>query len=174
VGEYFTQIGKCIKCDSSQGFSLTAMKEPGDCVPCPSDKAECSGGTDIGPKAGYWRPSNTSSNFLRCPNPDVCLGWVDPTWNPLGECATGYSGVLCAECESGYSLTGLAKCAKCPEMTGNLVKLIGMMILVICLFSFMVRSTLIGAAQPKNNTSVYMKILMNHFQLILLVSSFNF
>jgi len=38
----------------------------------------------------------------------------------------------------------------------------------------MVRSTLAGATQQKNNTSIYMKILMNHFQLILLVSSFNF
>jgi hypothetical protein len=74
----------------------------------------------------------------------------------------------------GYSLTGLAKCGKCPDLTSNVVKLAGMVILVGALFVFMVRSTLIGATQKKNNTSIYMKILMNHFQLILLVSSFNF
>ena len=59
-------------------------------------------------------------------------------------------------------------------MSSNLAKLILMTLLIIALFAFMVRSTLNSAAQPKNLTSIYMKILMNHFQLILLVSSFNF
>jgi hypothetical protein len=38
-----------------------------------------------------------------------------------------------------------------------------MVIGIIGVFAFMVRSTLLGASQPKNNTSIYMKILMNHF-----------
>ena len=59
-------------------------------------------------------------------------------------------------------------------MTSNVVKLVLMLILIVCLFALMVRSTLNSASQPKNLTSIYMKILMNHFQLILLVSSFNF
>jgi hypothetical protein len=54
-------------------------------------------------------------------------------------------GVLCAECKPGYSLTGLAKCGKCPDLTSNVVKLVGMVILVAALFVFMVRSTLAGA-----------------------------
>ncbi len=161
VGEYFNQVGKCIWCES--GFSLTAMKEPGDCKPCDVEKASCTGGNDIGPKPGFWRPSNTSSNFMRCPNPDVCLGWIAPTWNPMGQCTEGYGGVLCAECAPGYSLTGTAKCAKCPEMGSNIAKLAIMTLLLIGMFSFMVRSTLNSASQPKNLTSIYMKILMNHF-----------
>lgn len=63
----------------------------------------------------------------------------------------------------GYSLTGLAKCGRCPELVSNVVKLVGVMLLVIVLFVFMVRSTLASATQAKNNTSIYMKILMNHF-----------
>ena len=121
------------------------------------------GGSVIGPLAGYWRPTNTSDNFLRCPNPGACLGWVAPDWNPIGACAEGYTGVLCAECQTGYSLTGTAKCGACPEPTSNIVKLVFMVIALIGVFAFMVRSTLLGAAQPKNNTSIYMKILMNHF-----------
>lgn len=74
----------------------------------------------------------------------------------------------------GYSLTGLAKCGKCPDLISNVVKLVGVMLLVVVLFVLMVRSTIAGATQAKNNTSIYMKILMNHFQLVLLVSSFNF
>jgi len=63
----------------------------------------------------------------------------------------------------GYSLTGVAKCGKCPDLTSNVVKMVGIVILVVCLFVFMVRSTIAGATQQKNNTSIYMKILMNHF-----------
>jgi hypothetical protein len=39
VGEYFTQVGKCIYCDETMGYSLIQMKEPGDCIPCPADRA---------------------------------------------------------------------------------------------------------------------------------------
>ena len=38
----------------------------------------------------------------------------------------------------------------------------------------MIRSTLAGAKELKNVTSIYMKILMNHIQLILLTASFDF
>ena len=45
------------------------------------------------------------------------------------------------------------------------------MIVGICI---MIRSTLNGALQRKNIQSVYIKILMNHLQLILLTASFDF
>lgn len=38
----------------------------------------------------------------------------------------------------------------------------------------MIRSTLAGALQRKNIQSVYIKILMNHLQLIYLTASFDF
>jgi len=38
----------------------------------------------------------------------------------------------------------------------------------------MVRSTLSGALQRKNIQSVYIKILMNHLQLIVLTATFDF
>lgn len=122
------------------------MTSPGDCLKCPSDKASCSGGNVVGPVSGYWRSSNATSNFLPCPNPAVCLGWVAPDWNPIGACAEGYLGVLCAQCDVGYSLSGVAKCGLCPEMTSNVIKLVGMMLLLVALFSFMVRSTILGAS----------------------------
>jgi len=65
------------------------MTSPGDCTPCPVDRADCEGGPNIGPLPGYWRSANTSSNFIRCPNPSACLGWVAPDWNPLGACSEG-------------------------------------------------------------------------------------
>ena len=39
---------------------------------------------------------------------------------------------------------------------------------------YLVRSTLQGALQKQNYTSIYLKILMNHLQLIFLTTSFNF
>ena len=38
----------------------------------------------------------------------------------------------------------------------------------------MIRSTLNGAKEEKNVTSIYLKILVNHLQLISLTQSFNF
>jgi len=71
-GEKFTTLGKCIWCDASMGYSLVNMTEPGDCRACPNDKALCTGGYNIGPDPGYWRSSEYSTNFLRCPNPKAC------------------------------------------------------------------------------------------------------
>ena len=44
----------------------------------------------------------------------------------------------------------------------------------IIIVVIIIKSTLEGALVRKNLQSVYMKILMNHFQLILLTSSFDF
>ncbi len=81
LGEQFTAAGRCKMCDS-KGFALTVQKAPGICKECPTDRAKCLGGANIGPLPGYWRKSNSSDNFIRCPNPDVCLGWVAPKWDP--------------------------------------------------------------------------------------------
>ena len=48
------------------------------------------------------------------------------------------------------------------------------MIAVIVALVFIIRSTLQGAKAKNNVTSIYIKIIMNHFQLILLTASFDF
>ena len=48
------------------------------------------------------------------------------------------------------------------------------MVAFIAIVVFMVRSTLNGADQKRNLTSVFQKILLNHIQLIMLTSSFDF
>jgi len=60
------------------------MKEPGECKDCPSDEALCFGGSNIGPKPGYWRKSNKTEKFIKCPNPSACLGILPPDYNPSG------------------------------------------------------------------------------------------
>jgi len=39
---------------------------------------------------------------------------------------------------------------------------------------FIIRATLAGARQRNNVTSIFLKIMMNHMQLIVLSASFNF
>ena len=48
------------------------------------------------------------------------------------------------------------------------------MLLAIALVAFMIKSTFSGAKDKNNVTSIYIKILMNHVQLIVLTASFNF
>jgi len=67
-GEQFTDAGKCDECDDSNSYSLIHMVEPGSCISCPTLVAICRDGDKIGPKAGYWRKSNATDNFIKCFN----------------------------------------------------------------------------------------------------------
>jgi hypothetical protein len=66
-------------------------------------KAICYGGSNIGPKLGFWRKNNFSSTFLKCINPVACLGISPPRYNPQGVCDNEYKGALCGDCLDGYS-----------------------------------------------------------------------
>mmetsp|Transcript_32875 Transcript_32875/g.37654 ORF Transcript_32875/g.37654 Transcript_32875/m.37654 type:complete len:200 (-) Transcript_32875:14-613(-) len=134
----------------------------------------CYGGSNVGPKPGYWRSSLTSDNFIACLYSSACLGYVSPSNNKLGECFTGYQNILCADCQPGFSRTSDFQCDKCPNATWNIIRLLLVFIAVVVGVVFMIRSTLAGALQRKNVQSIYIKILMNHLQLLVLTSSFNF
>ncbi|CDW88401.1 UNKNOWN [Stylonychia lemnae] len=174
IGERFTDNGGCETCPEGKTFSLSAMKEPGQCKSCPSTRAVCLGGSNIGPRQGYWRKSNESTNFIACFNEKACLGMIAPEYNPQGSCITGYAGALCTDCQAGYSRSSAFECGKCPEYTQNFFRIIfigiGMAIVVV----FMIRSTLKGAGDLKSITSVFQKILLNHIQVIALTASFDF
>jgi hypothetical protein len=129
---------------------------------CPNDTAICYGGSKIGPKPGYWRKNKTTSNFIKCPNYDACLGIKPPEYNELGQCADSYEGTLCGTCQVGYSKTDSFKCSKCPHKLANAIRLVFILLAAIGVVIYLVRSTLLGAKEEKNVTSIYIKILMNH------------
>jgi hypothetical protein len=56
----------------------------------------------------------------------------------------------------------------------NAIRLACILIFVTIAIGLIIRSTLAGAIQRKNVQSVYIKILMNHIQLIVLTASFDF
>lgn len=65
-------------------------------------------------------------------------------------------------------------CNFCPGNAINIVRLLFIGMGFLMLIVFMIRSTLNGAQNIKNVTSVYVKILMNHIQIISLTASFDF
>mmetsp|Transcript_17203 Transcript_17203/g.12286 ORF Transcript_17203/g.12286 Transcript_17203/m.12286 type:complete len:422 (+) Transcript_17203:512-1777(+) len=77
-------------------------------------------------------------------------------------------------CEVGYSRTGTFECSTCPSRATNAIRLFFIFLAGLLVIFYLVRSTLNGAKDDKNVTSIYLKILMNHLQLILLTASFNF
>eukprot|EP00347_Sterkiella_histriomuscorum_P006984 403350694 len=172
LGEQFTVAGKCQLCIES--YSLEKQTSPGSCNACPTQKASCLGGSKIYPKSGYWRKSNETATIIRCLYPEACLGTQDDTQTPLGECLHGYQGILCSDCQEGFSRSGENKCSKCPEKAINIVRIIFIILGVIALIIFLVRSTLNSAQNKHNITNIYSKILLNHFQLIMMTSAFDF
>ena len=87
---------------------------------------------------------------------------ISPDYNPMGSCAEGYLGILCADCAPGYSKNNYFECAACPDSFLNTLRLVGVLVVGILLIVLIVRSTLSGAVHRKNVNSVYLKIMMNH------------
>lgn len=61
----------------------------------------------------------------------------------------------------------------CPDKDENSVKVAFMFLLMLSAIVLLVRSSLQGALEKKNYLSVFIRILMNHFQLLTLTASFD-
>jgi hypothetical protein len=80
--------------------------------------AICPGGSDcskigtswrtISTLAGYWRSSNETRTYYRCPVVTYCQGGVD------SECDGNRGGPLCALCNPGYMEQSTGACTPCP------------------------------------------------------------
>lgn len=163
------QSNECRSCPVNT-FSLTPTDS---CMSCPSH-VTCYGANIMVPDPGYWRPDSSLNLFFKCINPDACLGSPDLE-NPslTGICANGYSGNLCNECGDTYSSQGNGLCSKCPSVSSNLVLCSVLGLLVACLFILIVIITLRGALKPRSELAVYLKILLNYVQMLMVASSLN-
>ena len=85
AGEAFTSTGACTSCTAGTEYSLSSLSGPGDCLPCQTKKMYCYGGSDVGPKPGYWRSSTSSDNFIACLYTSACLGYESAYKNSLGQ-----------------------------------------------------------------------------------------
>jgi len=83
--------------------------------------------------------------------------------DPKGTCFEGYEGILCSKCKKGFSQTGYFECSKCPKKWANALRLSFILLAAVAGSAYMIRSTINGATQKRNASSIYNKILMNHF-----------
>ena len=173
TGESFSSSGAWVECASPDYYSLEAQTTPGSWKSWQTSKMYWNGGSNVGPKPGYWRSSLASDNFISWLYSGACLGYVSPTYYKLGECFEGYQGILWADWTVNFSKTSNYKCEKCPNPAWNVIRLLLIFIAIIIGIVFIVRSTLSGALEKKNVQSVYIKLLMNHLQLLVLTASFD-
>lgn len=141
------------------------------CKDCPTG-AKCLGNHTMLPKAGYWRASNLTDTFLACYWPDACLGGVDDLLD-TGKCAEGYTGVMCQSCAPDYTRQSRDQCAKCPDQVSNIIIITAIALSSSGISILLIYLTIKSAYRPSSLTSVYFKILMNYFQLVMLASSFD-
>ncbi|TNV87911.1 hypothetical protein FGO68_gene12525 [Halteria grandinella] len=162
--------GKCEQCEEGT-YLLQAPFQPGFCKKCPSLEAECIGGSIVYPLPGYWRSSNESEDFIKCLNPGACIG------RGLAinqQCLDGYQGVLCSDCAQGYSKTLASfKCSECPSMVQNVLILAAILLGVGVFLIILITSNLNSPLKEKNYLPVFLRILLNHLQILTLSGTFD-
>ena len=160
------QATACIDCIPGR-YTLKASE---NCVDCPSG-AFCTGGEKIVVKKGYWRSSLESDIVYACEVFDACLKGTDA--NELGNCSTGYSGILCKSCELGYTKKANGICTKCPKKESNFANMILLSIEIIVICYVLVKAALASAFSPKSLHSIYIKIFTNYLQLVFIITQFD-
>ncbi|OMJ88702.1 hypothetical protein SteCoe_9326 [Stentor coeruleus] len=157
---------ECIKCPAGK-----YLIEPAEvCKACPTG-ATCYGGDQVVSNPGYWRSDLLSEIVYECQIYDSCIGGNETAY--LGDCFTGYTGILCQTCTAGFSRNSEGKCNKCPNQTVNVVILFFFAIVMIGVSVVLVKSTLKSAFTPSAMHSIYIKIFTNYLQLVFLTTQFN-
>jgi len=169
IGESYFQ-NQCAICPAGK-YSLSPETSCQDC----SANAICYGNFTMVPRAGYWRSSVLSSTFWSCPYDLSCTGSPEPPAQLVltGNCATGYFGNLCNGCLPGFSRLNQVECARCPSFTVNLIRTIGVGIAFLIALILIVATAIRSAYQSSSYFSIYIKVLLNYLQLVMLTSSLN-
>ena len=148
----------------SCGLGSFSMQPGTLCMPCPTG-ASCYGGVALLPKAGYWRASNQSEKVSACVQPSACTGRAVSV-EEMNVCEEGYEGKLCGSCGLGYARTGFANCRQCLKEGASAALLV--------LSSLAVAAAVYKAAIiPESELLPWLKVLLSHVQLLLLVTQFN-
>lgn len=79
---------------------------------------------------GFWRPTNVSENFYRCPLRELCQGGqaVSEAFDPLlsgSGCKAHRTGILCHACEPGWRSSGGTSCEPCPDDENQWILFLG-------------------------------------------------
>ncbi|KAJ5078106.1 insulin-like growth factor binding proteinn-terminal [Anaeramoeba ignava] len=148
-----TSINDCV---CSLGYYGIASKL---CEVCPEGSL-CN---DIGivipyAKEGYWHSKADPTNYLECAVKEACPGGGTDICNKN----IGYSGNLCAVCLKGFYKFG-SQCMKCPNNQKNRLILVGLFIILLCLFLFII-------ARKIRNYFASFSIMFSFFQVLAVIS----
>ena len=92
----------------------------------------------------------------------------------MGRCLDGYGGILCAACQDRHYRAGAFVCKECPSLYLNIfisaLTLIGVVAAIILLVNSMMQVPF----TKKPIYSVYLKILVNHLQLLQVIAKIEF
>ena len=183
-GELLMEDKTCFQCltgtylfDDPMVGSQTSKK----CNNCP-DNAYCKGGKYISPLAGFWRFTDQTALILECSTQEACLGIGESaqTLNDLtnmsevelinGKCHPNYWGNLCSMCKKGYArLKTGQNCQECSSMVIIYVKMVLSFIFIV---GYIAMQAKIFSNIDKNdpNLAILMKLLLNHFQTISMIT----
>ncbi|XP_071852366.1 uncharacterized protein [Apostichopus japonicus] len=73
-------------------------------------------------------------NIHSCPRSESC---INNNTDIEGTCETGYEGIMCSKCISNYYIV-LGQCLECPELVYSILEVIGILLLVICVYVLLV------------------------------------
>ncbi|XP_071852348.1 uncharacterized protein [Apostichopus japonicus] len=73
-------------------------------------------------------------NVHSCPRSESC---INNNTDIEGTCETGYEGIMCSKCISNYYIV-LGQCLECPELVYSILEVIGILLLVICVYVLLV------------------------------------
>ena len=179
-GEYTSQDHHCTQCPANK-----FLFEPAPfCSDCPQN-FKCFGGSNLAPKAGYWRKRSDTLFLISCQTAKACLeGDAD---NPNGKCdeSEGYTGIACAQCMPNYmSISG--RCIECPHKKISyfiILFLIGILTLglnIILIHDNLVKeyydvidSNILVTQEMTSKYDTFIKILLNHALLFFSIGQFN-
>eukprot|EP01119_Soliformovum_irregulare_P011749 TRINITY_DN2976_c2_g1_i1.p1 TRINITY_DN2976_c2_g1~~TRINITY_DN2976_c2_g1_i1.p1 ORF type:complete len:1897 (-),score=487.17 TRINITY_DN2976_c2_g1_i1:31-5721(-) len=187
VDEFKNSIsdGDCTKCSSSSStYNATGLStcicNPGylainnGCENCPTGGI-CDRGVVVQIAAGYTVAPGESSIFYECHRDGAALSEISASLEACPvtsidspKCGDKYSGTRCLVCAEGYGHLG-PYCEDCPSAAVNGVLIAVATIVILSILIFLV----IQGRTAKNKEAVSTKILLNHIQMLALLSAVN-
>jgi len=177
AGEYNANSGSFITCQTCpSGFwQIDAVTSSVSCSSCDLKSTICLGGSNVGPRPGYWRMNTTTDIVMECPFAEACIGndYQDDRaiLDPVGKCAENYQGNLCNTCSDGWAKGSGGSCVNCETNSLSYALLAGMMIIQIGMIAFGVKEMMrIGEEYDSKNqletrSAILFRILITYTQV---------
>lgn len=161
------------------------------CIKCTEEiPFYCFGGLSLTPKRGYWRFNENSTNFIKCPIDQVCLGdtriqssdyfsyFNYDSKYATGKCQENHEGVFCLECAKGYGRVGNQNCEQCNSynyILTNVIKFIFKCLLLLFALTNAVNGNIsVARDMDEGKIKIFstnlMKIFIDYIQIFSMIA----